>query len=207
MKYLRFTPLALVATFIFASVATVNAQIRVNKVDFDKGAEDWVVAAIDIEAGQNPNPDAPNPRYVDDILVELTIAIPIDRSNPAYDANQPFWFYHSAARIITIETGKEKTVHFFLPGPIVERDNLKETPEYWFVNISVAGEELEPSMNDQVPSKLRDEATFKAFRDMADGAIGDTEGIMLPFYQAPGFAIPRVDPEDIPAYYRLDETR
>ena len=94
-----------------------------------------------------------------------------------------FDFYKAEVEVISIEQGKQQSVHFFLPGVVVDRDRLPETPTYYFVALEVDGEVL-PLSNQSYSSNLNDD-TLRSMKQKSDTESKPNDFILMPHYHVP----------------------
>jgi len=196
-----FFPLSL--ALLTLSAATLSAQkdpVEVADVSFDSnaGAYDDTLITVEVEAVGNPQPDeAPNEKYVDNIGVTLTIGY-------AHPRKPGQFIFHTASVVIaTLEAGESRDIGFWLPYDIVERDGLREEPEFWFVELEVDGEEIRPTgqnMRRRASSKLQTPQALDGFKRESGSA---SEGILLPGYLSGNGYVERGN--ERPAFIRVEE--
>ncbi|MDP4879436.1 MAG: hypothetical protein NWR36_06095, partial [Opitutales bacterium] len=122
--------------FIFiVSAITAFAQeaVEVKKVDFNKTDDDWIQMEIELNCGDNKLPDARDSRFFEEIKVKVYLA---------YESKyaETFDYYSSELEIVIMEKGENYNVDFYLPGLIVERDQIQpQEPKYYYVEGSVKG--------------------------------------------------------------------
>lgn len=182
---------------LMSSLPAIFAQeaIKVDRVDFNSLRDDWVQMEVELSCQGNPSPDARNKRYVENIKVKVYLAYVRDASARLYD------YYKSEAEIVIMEQGDDNNVYFYMPGLIVERDQLPTDPEFYYVEILVNGEPQKPqkaAMSSNIPN-LDILNSFIGKAD-ADGAVNDH--ILAPIYLVSGIDLGRVD--KLPAFLRRD---
>ena len=194
----------LVATVCGPLASSVHAQldpVSVTRVKFDKDSGTWKDTQIEVElqANGNPNPDAPNPNYVDNVTVTLIIGY----AHPTKKDEREFIFHTSTVTLATLEVAKKKKIGFYLPYDIVQRDNVRKEPTYWYVNLEVDGSEIPVSQNNiktRASSSLQRANVFQSFQNSSSGAI---EGVLQPGYLSGNGYIERG--KDRPAFIRKEE--
>ncbi len=111
--------------------------------------------------------------------------------------------YQAQAHLVGLAPRAEKTVYFFLPPEVVQRDRLNRPPAGWRVSLSVAGVAL-PNRPGSYSTNLSDPATAHAFLDRFQSEASGNEGILLPIYLTPFFADYHRRGEKSPAFKRVD---
>ncbi|MGE9295163.1 MAG: hypothetical protein ACQKBV_02605 [Puniceicoccales bacterium] len=169
--------------FIFSlSSGVTYAQkdpVEVVQVKFDNkaGAYDDTLMNVEIGAMGNPTPDeSPNEKYVDNITVTLTIGY----AHPSKQGE--FIFHKSSVEIATMEVGESRQIGFWLPYDIAVRDNLREEPQFWYVDLEVDGQEVKPTssnMRKRASGDLQNPQALQSFQSRSGDA---SEGILLPGY-------------------------
>ncbi len=162
--------------------------IDLERVRFERLAEDWLRTEIEIEA--NRNSAASNPRFVSDIRVGLILSL--------QKKDGSFSFYRSEVEVVALEQNQSATVSFFLPGVILERDDVRE-PFAYLIELSVGGVAqplTQRSASSNIQSNPQAMASLKS-RAEAEGE--QTDGILLPEYLAP---IAYRNPREAPVYRR-----
>ena len=147
-----------------------------------------------------------NKKWVDKVKVTVT-QIYKNASPKPEDWN----YYRSSATVLTIEVNQPRSVLFYLPGDVVKRDNLKKEPDYYYVQLEVAGNE-EPVFDarglvlaDQkwaLHKDLQTKAKFDPAKDAADRGVIATPGILRPQYLVLYSDTPVVPPS--PEFIRED---
>ena len=194
-----FTPTACLLFFMAALPAALGQEsaIVVDGVDFNTTDDDWVQMEIELTCEGNPNPEARSDRYVESIRVKAYLAYTIDEQARTFD------FYTSEVEILMMEQGESYNVYFYLPGLFVERDRLKETPDFYFVEVEVGGELL-PPQEDGMSSTITNAQVLESMKQKAEAGASKNEGILMPIYFAPTRFHGRVD--DLPTFRRREPT-
>ena len=151
---------------------------EVTNVKFKNLRDDWVQMEIKIRANKNTAEDAKNERFVDNIKVMAYLGYERDRKEKSFD------FYKAEVEIVSIEQGKRKDVHFFLPGVVVNRDRLPKTPPYYFVALEVDGKVLPLNTKAYSNGSLNDD-TLLSMKKKADAESEQNDFILIPHYNAP----------------------
>lgn len=186
---------------ILASVSNLSAQsIIVKEVEFDMvdsgvKKDDFWRMAVEITGGRTTDANAINPKFVDDIEVNVLIGFELEKSK--------FEFFESSVEIVTIEEGEDAIVRFYLEPEIVERLRLPEEPFAFLVEIKAAGEEVQ-STRDMRASMLSTPERIENFkRASRDGNVGDNEGLLVPVYESLFWTgVNRSELTETPAYKR-----
>lgn len=180
--------------FLNLSAMAQNA-IEVDRVDFNSLRDDWIQMAVELNCRGNPSPEARNSRYVEDIQVRVYLAWERDASERQYD------YYTSEVEIVIMEQGDDNNVYFYLPGLIVERDRLRQDPDFFYVEISVGGEEQEPQKK-AMSSNIPNIDILESFISNAGAESLENEHILMPIYLVSGIDLGRVS--DLPIFLRRD---
>lgn len=187
--------LPLLSLFAVALSSSAQEAISVDRVDFNSLRDDWIQVEIELSCNGNPDPDARDKRYVEQIKVKAYLAYVRDRSARQYD------YYSSEVEIVIMEQGDDNNVYFYLPGPIVERDQLPTDPEFYFVEVSVKGEAQTPqkaAMSSNIPNL----EILNSFISRADSEGADHAHRLMPIYLVSGIDLGRVD--NLPVFLRRD---
>ena len=191
---MRIPQLFLLAAFTLglgmASLAAQKAPITVDNVKFNSGVSpyDWNNIVIKLRANSNPDPEAANPRYVDNITVRLSVAYEDGANKGKYVA------FESEVTIATIEVGKDKTFAFWIPYDIVERGNFGKEPFGWVIELQGDGKKL-PMNRDNTSSNITNDAALQSFYTNAvSPTANENEGIMMPYYLSPYGPVDREPP-------------
>lgn len=197
-------PFSRIACFVLLSLFCGSAlaqklPVEVSRVNFNNrtGPFKWNNIVIQLQANENPDPQAYNSKYVDNITVILTLGYETKTKNE-------FVFYQSEATIITLETGKKKEMAFWMPYSVVERGNLSKEPKYWLVELEVNGQQLDllTSNNKSYSSGFTGRSSVEGFKSQASGKLSETEGILVPTYLSPN---PYVESREPPAFIRKEQ--
>lgn len=163
---------------VFAAIAgPVSAQdaVTVERVKFDAVGDDWMQIEIELMCNGNPSPDARNKDFVENIVVKPLIGYEVGKGE--------FQFYTAEVEIMIMEARDKNSVFFYMPGPIVERDDLPARPEYYYIEITVAGTPIEPSKDGAaISSSIRDIAMLQNMQSKAQSQLAENENILLPSY-------------------------
>ncbi|WOO41887.1 hypothetical protein [Rubellicoccus peritrichatus] len=199
-------PFSRIACFVLISLlpsvfahAQQKLPVEVSRVNFNSNARPykWNNIVIQLQANQNPDPQAANPRYVDNITVTLTLG---------YESKgaSPFTFYQAEATLVTLETGKKKEIAFWMPYDVVQRDNLPKEPKYWIVELEVNGQQLNLLVDNKksFSSGFTNLDSINGFKSQASGKLSETDGILVPTYLSPN---PYIDQREPAAFIRKEQ--
>lgn len=180
---------------ILGSLQLSSAQempVEVADVSFKSLQDDWIQMKIQVRASSNILESAKNERFVDNIKLMAYLGYVRDKKTKSFD------FYKSEAEIISIEQGKTKEVHFFMPGVIIKRDRLPKEPPYYFVALEVDGRVFPLSNNAYSQSSLNKES-LRSMKQKADAESEVNDFILMPYYNAPGNVLldARLDGDDL----------
>ncbi len=190
MRQQLFRFLAFLAILLHNAVLLANAgqrdpvfvnQVRFAKEKLNQAAGPWLEVEVEIEGGPNPDPNAFNRRFVDNVRVFLGLGFSLD-SRPRPE--KTFRFFRAEARLPTIEEGDRRSIFFYLPPEIVERDQLRENPFAYLVELSVGGQAL-ATRRGNVSSNLENARQVAHFRQQLDAQSIKNDGILLPIYDTP----------------------
>ncbi|MGJ8640316.1 MAG: hypothetical protein ACSHYA_13085 [Opitutaceae bacterium] len=181
---------------IFGLVVSLFAQdaIEVKKVDFNTTKDDWIQMEIELSCEENKAPDARDKRFVENVKVTAYLA---------YESKyaKPFDYYTSEVEIVIMEKGEDYNVYFYLPGLIVERDQIQpEEPKFYYVEVSVDGAAQAPNKSSKGISP--NIPNLEAINSLKSKAQGQNEHLLMPIYLAPSNAVGRVS--DLPVFLRRD---
>lgn len=181
---------ALAAMILAGATPTVQAQedrapVRVQRVQFNNNVNPTKDSnvVITLRAQNQPNPEAPNKDYVDNIRVVATLGYSPGGVSST-DVNK-LVFYRSEVDIATLKINDNRSLAFWLPTDIVARDRYNRDADYWIIELFVNGEQV-PANRDQVSRSLLKgndpAANLAGFKSMAEGKLAQTDGILLPTY-------------------------
>lgn len=187
--------IALYLLILFAPAVIADEAISVKRVDFNSLRDDWVQMEIELHCAGNPSAEARNSRFVEKIKVKVYLAYERDAKAREFD------YYTSEVEIVIMEQGDDDNVYFYMPGPIVKRDQLKTDPDYYYVEVSVDGEAQEPqkfAMSRNIPNL----EILNSFTSKADSGSVENEHMLMPIYLVTGIDLGRVS--DLPVFLRRD---
>lgn len=185
----------IVAFLLGAAFASAQDFVKVDRVDFKKTSDGWIQMEVQLSCEGNPSPDARDERYVEKIGVKAYLAFTRDASARLYD------YYTSELEIIIMEKGDDNNVYFYLPELIVDRDQLQTTPDFYYVELTVDGQELEPQ-RDAMSSKITSLDILNSFTSKAESEGDVNEHMLMPIYLVTGVDLGRVS--KLPAFLRRD---
>ena len=146
MKKYFVSILALTAASI---MLPAQEDIRVDRVDFNSLRDDWIQVEIELSCDGNSAEEARDKDYVEKIKVKAYLGYTRDASTRSFD------YYTSEIEIVIMEKGDDNNVYFYLPGLIVERDQLKIDPDFYYIEVSVNGAAQKPqkaAMSSNIPN-------------------------------------------------------
>lgn len=180
---------------LLTSSLIANNAIEVDRIDFNSLRDDWVQVEIELSCNGNPSPDAKNPRFVENIKVKVYLAYLRDEATRKYD------YYTAEVEIVIMEQGDDNNVYFYLPGPIVERDQLKTDPDFYYAEVSVNGERLPPQQT-AMSRSIKSLQILESFVSNADSGSVENEHMLMPIYLVSGIDTGRVS--NLPVFLRRD---
>ena len=188
--------LFLLALFVGLLSATAQEAITVESVDFNSLRDDKLQIEIKLSCEGNFDPEARDRDFVEDIQVKAYLAFERDVQERAFD------YYTSKVEIIIMEKGDDKNIYFYLPGLVVERDQLKTDPDFFYIEVTIDGQVQKPQ-NTAMSGNIPNLDILNSFVSKADSEGGVNEHILTPIYLMVG------DPElgrvsDLPAFLRRD---
>jgi hypothetical protein len=167
----------------------------------------WNRMQVEVTASYNPDAKALNKSWVDKVKVTVNQVYKTKSAKPD-DWN----YYRSSATILTMEVNQPRTISFYLPGDIVKRDNLRKEPDFYYVQVEVAGNE-EPlfdvkgnviaEQSRAIHHELVQKKFFDAAKDAADRCSGNNAGILRPQFLVNYPEVPVVVPPS-PEFIRED---
>jgi len=199
-------PFIFVLSLLLAPTTFLSAQnvpeIEVRNVRFDSVGDNWMMVTVQLRPDENTMEDAISRDYIDDVRVRFYMGFEVDRRN----REESFDFYRSSARIVSMQRRQTYTVHFFLPGVIRNRDNLRRDPFAWVVQLEVGGTELPLRESQYSRDSLRSREAYDSLVSNANAAGGTNDGKLVPIYLAPENLVreARINFRDVPAFYRFD---
>lgn len=177
-----------------AAVAGAGAEhcVSVKEVKFTQskfsGPNAWNRAEVVVDPrGLNPDPKAPNKRWIDKVKVTLTIGYKGEKSKTAED----WYYYRASVTVLTLEQNSPRSIFFYLPGDVVKRDMLRKDPDVYYVDVEVAGTaqavfdakgQLIADQRAAVSKELLKKADYEGCKGFADRGVLNTTGILRPQY-------------------------
>lgn len=184
-------PCVALAALILAGITpTAQAQedrapVRVQRVNFNNNVNPTKDSniVIQLRAQSQPDPEAINKDYVDNIRVVATLGY--SPGGVSRDDVENLVFYRSEVEIATLKINDNRSLAFWLPYDIVTRDRYNREADYWIIEIFVNGEQVPPNRDQVSRSLLRGNdpaANLAGFKGLAEGKITQTDGILRPTY-------------------------
>ena len=167
----------------------------------------WNRMQVELEAKNNPDEKALNKRWLDKVKVTVTQIYKTASAKP-----EDWIYYRSTATVLTLEIGQPRSVLFYLPGDIVKRDRINKEPDFYYVELEVAGNEepvfdakgtLVAEQQRAVSRDISQKAKFDAAKDAADRAVSSNSGMLRPQYMITYFDAPVAVPPS-PEFIRED---
>ena len=192
MKKYFVSILALVAVSL---VLPAQEDIRVDRVDFNSLRDDWIQMEIELSCEGHSAEEARDKDYVEKIKVKAYLGYTREASARSFD------YYTSEIEILIMEKGDDNNVYFYLPGLIVDRDQLKTDPDFYYVEVSVNGEAQKPqkaAMSSNIPNL----DILNSFISKADSEGADNEHVLMPYYLVSGIDLGRIS--QLPAFLRRE---
>ena len=188
--------LFLSALFVGLLSATAQEAIMVESVDFNSLRDDKLQIEIKLSCDGNFDSEARDKDFVENIQVKAYLAYERDAQERSFD------YYTSKVEIIIMEKGDDRNIYFYLPGLIVQRDQLKTDPDFFYIEVTVDGQVQKPQ-NTAMSANIPNLDILNSFISKADSEGGVNEHILTPIYLMVG------DPElgrvsDLPAFLRRD---
>ena len=172
-------------SIIFALLISLHAlvaqdAVTVERVKFDSLDDDWMQMEIELFCNGNMSPDARDPDFVEKITIKPLIAYSM--------GGREFQFYSASVEVMIMEVRDKSSVYFYMPGLVVERDELAARPEYYYIEVSVGGVIQDPGdAGEALSSSIRDLDMLKKMQSRAEAQsqLITNEGLLLPAYYAP----------------------
>jgi hypothetical protein len=184
--------LAFVATSL---ILPAQEDIRIDRVDFNSLRDDWIQMEIELSCEGNSAEEARDKDYVENIKVKVYLGYAIDASARSYD------YYTSEIEILIMEKGGDNSVYFYLPGLIVERDQLKTDPDFYYVEVSINGD-VQKSQKSAMSSNIPNLDILNSFISKAESEGAENEHVLMPIYLVSGIDLGRVS--QLPAFLRRE---
>ncbi len=149
---------------------------------------------VSVVAGFKPSgSDLSKPKVYQEVLKLKERATDAAAFAAAKDVNNPDnWRYYKASTVVaTLEANKPRSVFFYIPGDIVERDGITNPrPDAAYVTLEVDGQEV-PVLDEKgapftgsnavlIAGSKPDAAKLAKLKEVAERAVRDTEGVMRP---------------------------
>ena len=192
MKKYFVTILALVSASL---ILPGQEDIRGDRVHFNSLRDDWVQMEIELSCEGNSAEEARDKDFVENIKVKAYLGYTRDTSLRSFD------YYTSEIEILIMEKGDDNNVYFYLPGLIVERDQLKTNPDFYYVEVSVDGNAQKPqkaAMSSNIPNL----EILNSFISKADSEGANNEHVLMPIYLVSGIDTGRVS--QLPTFLRRE---
>lgn len=168
----------------------------------NNGAVKWVNnVKVTLVAGYKPSgSDLGKPKVYQDVVRLKDKSVDAAAYAAAKDASKAenWRYYKATTTVLTLETNQPRSVFFYIPGDIVKRDEINSPkPDIVYVSIEVDGKDVPvfdaagnlfagtfaANATGGRPNKL----IVDKFKEVADRATRDTEGVMRPQNLVTGF--------------------
>ncbi len=169
--------------FVSLQAEEEEGQVEVQRVRFSNAqpagsGRTWREIEVQLNVRGPADRNVINPRYVDNIDVELNLSFEVSRGEV-----ETTRFYRSAVAIPTLERGRH-TVHFYLPPEVVSRDRISGDPQAYLVNLSVDG--VQQNLSSSALSRILErESVRESFQGRVESEAGVNDGILLPIHLTP----------------------
>ena len=202
---MRFRKLLLIQFFYWATFfsfsSPIEAQqdpvqlsrVKFGRIKIEGMRDDWLEIEFRLKGGRSRKIDISNPRFVNRVGVVLNLAFVSNSSG-----RQRSHFFRSEVLFSTLEAGDDRSIFFYLPPEVVDRDRLPAEPFAYLVELSIGGKEL-PVRKDHLSSNLNDLKRMGNFRLRVTRDAIENEGNLLPIYKTPFYLLPE-KLKDSPAY-------
>jgi hypothetical protein len=185
-----------ILTLLSASlILTAQEDIRIDRVEFNSLRDDWIQMEIELSCEGNSAEEARDEDYVEKIKVKAYLGYTRDASTRSFD------YYTSEIEILIMKKRVDNNVYFYLPGLIVERDNLKTEPDFYYVEVSVNGDAQKPQ-KEAISSSIPNQNILDSFISKADAEGADNEHALMPIYLVSGTH--RGSVSQLPAFLRRE---
>jgi len=152
-----------------------SQDVVVDKVKFNSLSRSWVEVEIELTCNGNTSGDSVSGDFLEKIKVKPYLAFSKDSGT-----NQ-FIYFTSEIEILIMERRDSNKVYFYLPGLIIERDDLK-LPDYYYVELEVNGNPVAPqkSAYDGIGA-----GSIENFKSQVQAGAEKTKDMLMPVYLAP----------------------
>lgn len=187
--------------FLLGSLSlSAQEAVTIKQVDFNSLKDNWLEMEIRLGVNANPDPEARDSRFVENVRVKAYLVFTTNRKAEA--VADKYDFYTSEVEIVIMEQGDTANVNFYLPGPYVKRDDLQTNPDFYFVELSIDGV-VQETQNRGMSSSITNENILGSMRSMAETKASENENILMPIYLVPGTVLSR-GMKDIPIFRRSE---
>ena len=191
-----FSRFLLLVVLSFGASTILNAQdaVTIDRVKFSNAADRWVEVQIELTCNSNPSKEATNRDFVENISIKPLLAYKTGTG--------AFSFYISKVEIMIMEARDKATVYFYMPGPIMERDEIRGDPEYYYIEVAVGGTVQKTTSGAAISSKISGAAMLDNMKAKAQEQTAKNKNILIPSYLAPTHLRP--DSRKEPIYIRRE---
>ena len=184
---------------VLTSLSSARESISIDRVDFNSLRDNWTQMEVELSCEGNDSPEARDSRFVENVKVKVYLAYKL--KGKAASGAPNFDYYTAEVEIIIMEQGDDNNLYFYLPGMIVERDLLPVDPDFYYVEISINGEE-QVRQKSGMSSSITNQTILDSFLSKANSEGADNDHILMPVYYAPAGNLGRIS--DLPVFLRRD---
>lgn len=207
-----------------------KVDFKTTQVEASDAAKPWGRTQIDFRVLPGPlggSTGAPGFNQNDWLTgVKITLTLVYKKTAAAYDGSRArgakaeakidklekeegskwakYVYYRASTKFVALKVGdSQRSVSFFLPGEIIERDKLigRAEPEYYYVEFEYNGNKIplldgksNPTLKNSMPpvTKIaKSRVEFDEFLGTADSSVSDTKGLLLSQQYVPFSAWPK----------------
>ena len=170
-------PAQLLASMVLlsASLHLHGQDVVIDRVNFNSLPRDWVEVELQITCQGNSSPEAIDEDFLENIKIRPYLAYPKGSSS------DEFVYFTAEVEILIMEKSDSNNVYFYLPGLLMERDNLK-FPKYYYIEIEVNGEPLPPENEAYDGIAV---TSIPNFKSKVEAGAEATKNALMPVYLAP----------------------
>ncbi len=163
---------------LIAMSCSAQEAVTVDRVKFNPLGDDWLQMEIQMKCNGNSLLEGAEKEFVENIVVKPLLV---------YAKKQKgFRFYSAEVEIMIMKQGDENRVYFYVPGPIVERDELSRTPDYFYIEMTVNGTLQEPIINGAaLSSSIENLSVLRNMQTLAEAQLPGNEHLLMPVYFVP----------------------
>ncbi|MGB0344728.1 MAG: hypothetical protein ACPGGJ_04960 [Coraliomargarita sp.] len=172
---LRSTHILAILILFFSCARLLGQDVVLDRVNFNSLPRDWVEIELQITCQGNSSPEAIDEDFLENIKIRPYLAYPKGSSS------DEFVYFTAEVEILIMEKSDSNNVYFYLPGLLMERDNLK-FPKYYYIEIEVNGEPLPPENEAYDGIAV---TSIPNFKSKVEAGAEVTKNALIPGYLAP----------------------